>query len=224
MSVEGRLNQLGGVFVNGRPLPLEVRQKIVELHLAGTRACHISRQLKVSHGCVSKILTRFQRTGSILPGSQSKSGPIEKMFQDMIPNVQMKPRRARTSFTEPQIEILESFFVKNQYPDAPMREEIAAETDLTENRVQVWFSNRRAKTRKNEKKLPAVKSEPTNHMPVPSFNFQPQMTPFDMQQYYQYMEVQNQMQHSFYFPSYDSSLIGKKLVYCFKLTFFQVLI
>ena len=48
MSVEGRLNQLGGVFVNGRPLPIEMRQKIVELHLAGTRACHISRQLKVS--------------------------------------------------------------------------------------------------------------------------------------------------------------------------------
>ena len=47
MSVEGRLNQLGGVFVNGRPLPIEMRQKIVELHLAGTRACHISRQLKV---------------------------------------------------------------------------------------------------------------------------------------------------------------------------------
>ena len=216
MSVEGRLNQLGGVFVNGRPLPVEVRQKIVELHLAGTRACHISRQLKVSHGCVSKILTRFQRTGSILPGGQSKTGPIEQMFQHAIPNVQMKPRRARTSFTEPQIEILESFFARNQYPDSPMREEIAAETGLTENRVQVWFSNRRAKTRKHEKKSMPIKSEPANNIPMPNFNFQ--QPAFDMQQYYQYMGLQNQMQQNFYFPSYDSSLIGKQSGFCSRVT------
>ncbi|NP_001234889.1 pox-neuro isoform X1 [Nasonia vitripennis] len=63
------VNQLGGVFVNGRPLPDCVRQKIVQLALMGVRPCDISRQLLVSHGCVSKILTRFYETGSIRPGS-----------------------------------------------------------------------------------------------------------------------------------------------------------
>ncbi|CAB0031929.1 unnamed protein product [Trichogramma brassicae] len=63
------VNQLGGVFVNGRPLPDCVRQKIVQLALVGVRPCDISRQLLVSHGCVSKILTRFYETGSIRPGS-----------------------------------------------------------------------------------------------------------------------------------------------------------
>ncbi|OWR52495.1 Pox neuro [Danaus plexippus plexippus] len=63
------VNQLGGVFVNGRPLPDVVRKRIVELAILGVRPCDISRQLLVSHGCVSKILTRFYETGSIRPGS-----------------------------------------------------------------------------------------------------------------------------------------------------------
>ena len=55
----GGINQLGGLFVNGRPLPDVVRQQIVALNQQGIRPCDISRQLKVSHGCVSKILGRF---------------------------------------------------------------------------------------------------------------------------------------------------------------------
>lgn len=71
----GEVNQLGGVFVNGRPLPNTVRLQIVELASKGIRPCDISRQLKVSHGCVSKILARFQETGSILPGAIGGSKP-----------------------------------------------------------------------------------------------------------------------------------------------------
>ncbi|XP_075556327.1 paired box protein Pax-1-like isoform X1 [Dermacentor variabilis] len=71
----GEVNQLGGVFVNGRPLPNAVRLRIVELAQLGVRPCDISRQLRVSHGCVSKILARFHETGSILPGAIGGSKP-----------------------------------------------------------------------------------------------------------------------------------------------------
>lgn len=72
---QGRVNQLGGVFINGRPLPNHIRHKIVEMAHHGIRPCVISRQLRVSHGCVSKILCRYQETGSIRPGAIGGSKP-----------------------------------------------------------------------------------------------------------------------------------------------------
>lgn len=61
--------------MNGRPLPNAIRLRIVELAQLGIRPCDISRQLRVSHGCVSKILARYNETGSILPGAIGGSKP-----------------------------------------------------------------------------------------------------------------------------------------------------
>jgi len=72
---QGGVNQLGGLFVNGRPLPDVVRQRIVELAHQGVRPCDISRQLRVSHGCVSKILSRFYETGNFRAGVIGGSKP-----------------------------------------------------------------------------------------------------------------------------------------------------
>ncbi|XP_074882795.1 paired box protein Pax-4 [Buteo buteo] len=270
------VNQLGGLFVNGRPLPTCKRKRIIELAACGVRTSDISRSLKVSNGCVSKILGHYYRTGVVEPRAIGGSKPrmatpevvariaqlkleqpslfaweirrqlhaegicagdrtpsvssinrvlrnlpsdlrpaAERVFAGnplprvsplatpsaphppgcrspaeagaaVSPGTQHPPRgsassrrlplstqhRNRTVFSSQQSEALEKEFQRGQYPDTVTRERLAAATQLPDTTIRVWFSNRRAKWRREAKQkleaqLPGVACGDQDHNHVP---------------------------------------------------------
>ncbi|KAJ8468631.1 hypothetical protein ONZ51_g9518 [Trametes cubensis] len=81
-----------------------------------------------------------------------------RTFYPYTPN-EVKHRK-RT--TRAQLKVLEGVYKYDTKPNASLRKKLAAELDMTPRGVQVWFQNRRAKTKQQAKKAEAAKGSPSD--------------------------------------------------------------
>ena len=69
-------NFLGGFYLPGKPLPVFVREEIVDLYNNGVGVSEISRNTRVTKGAVHKVVQHFALHGTTQPFSCGGSEPI----------------------------------------------------------------------------------------------------------------------------------------------------
>uniref|UniRef100_A0A2K5K9S4 Homeobox domain-containing protein n=1 Tax=Colobus angolensis palliatus TaxID=336983 RepID=A0A2K5K9S4_COLAP len=107
----------------------------------------------VNHeNCMNRYGLMIHEGGGGNQGPRQLQQPLEEPAQAAMEDPQpenMQPRIRRRKFRPWQVRELESVFERTQYPDR----ELAENLGVTEEKVRVWFKNKRARCRRYQREL-----------------------------------------------------------------------
>ncbi|XP_067684177.1 uncharacterized protein [Haliotis asinina] len=102
--------------------------------------------------------------------SSSSAGAPRNKRPNPDPDMGSYKKKSRTSYTPGQLRALERVYMENPYPECDTIDRLARELDIPDQRLRVWFQNKRARMRRqakqNKQSTPLPQVNPYSAQPM----------------------------------------------------------
>jgi len=82
----------------------------------------------------------------------------------------IQPKKSRTKYTKDQLGYLESAFAQSSYPDLNLVDNLCKTLEISKEKINIWFQNRRARSKRGGSKIKNLNSNNLSSITISSAN------------------------------------------------------